>query len=75
MQIKETGTYLIFDHLLYDSVTVSAGDIVKTGDVIGKVGNSGTTSEPHLHFQHQKENPLDVVHTTCAEGLPIKFID
>lgn len=75
MKIEETGTYLMFIHLKQNSVTVQVGDYVQVGEVIGAVGNSGTASEPHLHLQHQRENPLNVIYTTCAEGLPIIFTD
>ena len=36
-------------------------------------GNSGTASEPHLHIQHQKNNPLNTKIPICAQGLPIIF--
>ncbi len=75
IRIEEIGTYLMFMHLKQSSVTVKAGDYVNVGDTIGNVGNSGTTSEPHLHLQHQRQNPLKVLHPTCAEGLPIIFVD
>jgi murein DD-endopeptidase MepM/ murein hydrolase activator NlpD len=35
----------------HDSATVQVGDRVKKGQRIGRLGNSGNTSEPHLHFQ------------------------
>lgn len=73
IEIEETGTYLILAHLEKDSLQVEVGDKVESGQVIGKVGNSGTTSEPHLHIQHQKENPLKMAVPICAQGLPIVF--
>lgn len=75
IKIEETGTYLMFAHLMQNSVRVQVGDYVKAGDVIGKVGNSGTSSEPHLHLQHQRQNPLKVLHFTFAEGLPLQLIN
>lgn len=45
------GEYSQLAHLKKDSVTVKVGDIVQKGDVIGLCGNSGNSSEPHLHFQ------------------------
>jgi urea transporter len=41
-------------HLEKDSVTVSVGDRVKEGDIIGRCGNSGRSPYPHLHFQFQQ---------------------
>lgn len=52
IKIDETGTYLLLNHLKKGSVTVKIGDHVKAGDLIGRVGNSGSTSEPHLHIHH-----------------------
>ena len=56
-----TGNYVVLDlgngvhamanHLKHGSPTVKVGDTVTKGQVIGRVGNSGNTSQPHLHFQ------------------------
>lgn len=48
--------YALFAHLMNGSVTVEAGDEVAPGDELGKCGNSGNTSEPHLHF-HIQDSP------------------
>lgn len=37
-------------HLLRGSIVVQAGDRLDIGDRIGRVGNSGDTTEPHLHI-------------------------
>lgn len=73
IEIESTGTYMIMAHLKENSITVSVGDYVEEGEYIGKVGNSGTTSEPHLHIQHQRNNPMTMIYPTLSEGLPIKF--
>jgi hypothetical protein len=44
------GFYAFYAHMRKGSVTVKPGDKVKRGQVIGKLGNSGNTSAPHLHF-------------------------
>jgi murein DD-endopeptidase MepM/ murein hydrolase activator NlpD len=44
-------------HLKHNSVTVKVGDKVKCGQVIGLCGNSGNSSEPHLHF-HVQNTPI-----------------
>ena len=49
----EEGLFVVFAHLRQGSVTVSEGEPVTVGDPIGKVGNSGNTTVPHLHFQIQ----------------------
>lgn len=44
------GTYASYSHLKYDSVTVSEGEKVEAGQVIGKMGVSGRTDQVSLHF-------------------------
>ena len=44
------GTYASYSHLKYDSVTVSEGETVEAGQVIGKMGASGRTDQVSLHF-------------------------
>jgi murein DD-endopeptidase MepM/ murein hydrolase activator NlpD len=43
--------YSMLAHLKERSVVVNEGEAVKAGQPIGKCGNSGNSSEPHLHFQ------------------------
>ncbi|MGE0077079.1 MAG: urea transporter [Bacteroidales bacterium] len=52
--IKHTeGLYSKLSHLKSGSIIVKEGDNVHYGNVIGKVGNSGRSPYPHLHFQLQ----------------------
>jgi murein DD-endopeptidase MepM/ murein hydrolase activator NlpD len=41
----------VYAHLKPGSIKVKPGDRVKRGQVIAACGNSGNTTEPHLHFQ------------------------
>jgi hypothetical protein len=51
----DTENIVVFlAHLKKGSVVVDPGDDVGTGDFVGRVGNSGNTSEPHLHIHAQK---------------------
>jgi murein DD-endopeptidase MepM/ murein hydrolase activator NlpD len=60
--------YSLYAHLQPGSVRVHVGDQVKTGDVLGKLGSSGNSTEPHLHFHVcDKPDPL-----MCA-GIPVNF--
>ena len=61
--------------MLKDSVRVNVGDHVEVGDYLGRIGNSGTSSEPHLHIHHQRQDPTKIMHPLLAEGLPLYFID
>ncbi len=69
-----TGTYLIIAHLKTGSVAVKTGDTVEEGQQIGQCGNSGNTSEPHIHIHHQRQDPA-VFPVNFAEGLPLYFRD
>jgi hypothetical protein len=44
------GVFAIYAHAKPGSITVKPGDKVTKGQVIGKLGNSGNSSGPHLHF-------------------------
>src|SRR5437763_1443462 len=44
------GYFAFYAHLQKKSVKVRVGDQVKKGTVLGKLGNSGNSSGPHLHF-------------------------
>jgi murein DD-endopeptidase len=62
------GRYGVYCHLIPGSVSVKANDKVTQGQVIGKLGNSGNTDCPHLHFHVcNAEEPL------FSEGLPFSF--
>ncbi|MGI9451481.1 MAG: M23 family metallopeptidase [Geminicoccaceae bacterium] len=43
-------TLILLAHLRQNSITVQKDDIVQTGQRLGEVGNSGNTTEPHLHI-------------------------
>ena len=62
------GEYSLSAHLQSGSVRVKNGDSVKSGDVIGKLGSSGNSTEPHLHFQL-----TDRGESVLAAGIPINF--
>ncbi len=60
--------YGLLAHLKPESIGVKVGDTVKRGQCIASCGNSGNTSEPHLHFHLQ-----DGVSFYTSAGLPIEF--
>ncbi len=53
------GKYAFYGHMIPHSIHVKVGDAVTRGQVLGKLGNSGNSSEPHLHFHIvDRPNPL-----------------
>lgn len=62
--------YSLLAHLVSNSITVCVGQPVKTGDIIGRCGNSGNSSEPHLHFQ-----VMDAPSLIHCKSLRIRFHD
>jgi hypothetical protein len=60
--------FSFYGHLSEGCILVSVGQKVKRGDVIAKVGNTGHSVEPHLHFQL-----MDSPSFLEANGLPVTF--
>ncbi len=50
--------YLFFAHFKLNSVKVKTGESVKKGQLLGLCGNSGNSSEPHLHFHIQNQEKM-----------------
>lgn len=48
--------YLVYAHFEQGTIKVKEGDQVKNGQLLGRCGNSGNSSEPHLHF-HMQDGP------------------
>jgi hypothetical protein len=59
------GQYAYYMHLHPGSLTVKAGDHVEKGQVLARVGNSGDSREPHLHFEVTTSPKL-----LAGEGVP-----
>ena len=60
-----TGEYAFFAHFKQHSIVVKQGQKVTTGALLGFCGNSGNSSEPHLHFHLQ--NTEDMTKATGAK--------
>ncbi|WP_455675396.1 M23 family metallopeptidase [Pradoshia sp.] len=63
LQCEDADARVLIAHMQQDSLTVEEGDQVKAGEKLGLVGNSGNTSEPHVHIHAEKD----------GVGIPIKF--
>lgn len=72
LRLDETGTFLVLAHLKKGSIKVKEGQHVNEGEFLAQVGNSGSSSEPHLHIHHQRQDPSKVS-MFLAEGLPLYF--
>lgn len=62
------GEFGFLGHMRQGSVRLQPGDEVERGQELGRCGNSGNTSEPHLHFHLQTTTDL-----SNGDGLPAFF--
>src|SRR6201996_8135939 len=60
--------YVLYAHMKPGTVKVKVGDTVGIGDILGHVGNSGSSAEPHLHM-HIVDQPSFL----AGNGLPYEF--
>jgi murein DD-endopeptidase MepM/ murein hydrolase activator NlpD len=70
VELEEPGSYVLLAHLRKGTVRVRPGDRIATGQAVGACGNSGNSTQPHLHLQVM--DSVDLVH---ARGLPVAFRD
>ncbi|MER6995192.1 M23 family metallopeptidase [Streptomyces sp. NPDC000410] len=61
-------TYAMYAHLRRGSLVVREGDRVRAGQLLAECGNSGNSSEPHVHFQLMDGPDLSV-----ARGIPFTW--
>lgn len=66
--VEPGGPFVLVAHLRNGSVRVRAGDAVTAGQPIGACGNSGNTTQPHVHLQVS-----DSLDWPTARGLPFVF--
>jgi Peptidase family M23 len=62
------GRYVLYAHMRPGTVQVKVGDTVKVGDILGQVGNTGSSTEPHLHM-HIDDRPSFL----AGNGVPYEF--
>jgi murein DD-endopeptidase MepM/ murein hydrolase activator NlpD len=62
------GVYAVLAHLRRGSLRVAKGQRVGAGEQVADCGNSGNSTEPHLHFQLQDHRSV-----LFAAGLPFRL--
>jgi murein DD-endopeptidase MepM/ murein hydrolase activator NlpD len=63
------GEFSIYAHLQPGSVLVKKGQKMKAGEEMAKLGSSGNSTEPHLHFQVSNAGSA-----LAAQGIPARFV-
>ena len=66
--LSESGPFVLIAHLRRGSVRVRSGAPVQPGDLLGECGNSGNSTQPHVHVQ-----ATDSTDWESARGLPMEF--
>jgi Peptidase family M23/MalK OB fold domain len=62
------GVYAVLAHLRQGSLRVRPGDRVTAGQQVAECGNTGNSTEPHVHF-----HLMDHANALFAAGLPVRF--
>lgn len=68
LELTDRRAFVALVHLKYGSIRVGIGDRVAAGRHLADCGNSGNSTQPHLHLQ-----AMDSVDLTVARGIPIVF--
>jgi Peptidase family M23 len=68
LALPGSGTFAALVHLRAGSLRVAVGDRVAAGQQIAECGNSGNSTQPHLHLQ-----VMDSADLAIAKGVPITF--
>lgn len=70
LELAGGGPYLVVAHLRCGTVAVRAGERVAAGQPLGRCGNSGNSTQPHVHLQ-----VMDDTDAFVAKGVPVAFRD
>jgi len=69
LELAQGRGYVALAHLQCGSTRVTRGDLVRAGQQLGACGNSGNSTEPHVHLQ-----VMDGADPKAALGVPIAFM-
>jgi murein DD-endopeptidase MepM/ murein hydrolase activator NlpD len=68
LALRDGGPYVALVHLRAGSLRVRAGDAVAVGQELAECGNSGNSTQPHVHVQ-----VMDSLDLLAARGIPMVF--
>jgi hypothetical protein len=68
LALRDTGAFVALVHLRAGSMRVAVGENVTTGQQVAECGNSGNSTQPHVHLQVMDSPDLSI-----ARGLPMTF--
>lgn len=68
VMIRCAGGVVVLCHLQRGSLTVTVGEQVGTGQPVARCGNSGNSTEPHVHVQAIDRLPVE-----AAQAVPMTF--
>jgi murein DD-endopeptidase MepM/ murein hydrolase activator NlpD len=66
--LRDKGVFVALVHLQAGSIRVAIGEEVTTGQQVANCGNSGNSTQPHVHVQVMDSRDLSV-----ARGVPMAF--
>jgi hypothetical protein len=66
--LPHTGAFVALAHLRVGSLRVAVGEEVKAGQPVAECGNSGNSTQPHVHLQ-----VMDSLDLSVARGVPMVF--
>lgn len=68
LALSDRGPFVLLAHLRCGSIQVAVGDHVREGDPLGECGNSGNSTQPHVHVQI-----TDSTDWQRARGVPVRL--
>jgi murein DD-endopeptidase MepM/ murein hydrolase activator NlpD len=68
LALDAPAVFVVLAHLRRGSVAVRPGQRVTTGALVGRCGNSGNSTQPHVHVQ-----AMDGPDAHVARGVPLAF--
>jgi murein DD-endopeptidase MepM/ murein hydrolase activator NlpD len=67
--VHPDGTMAIYAHLALETIRLKVGDRVRAGEQIGRSGNTGFSTGPHLHFAVQRNEGMNLI------SVPFRFAE